>query len=44
MSIILFIALLLAPFVTRLDTPYCAGYAGELTFGYLDDKTYCTDK
>lgn len=35
MSIILFIALLLAPFISPLDTPYCAGYAKELTFWVL---------
>lgn len=35
MSIILFIALLLAPFISALDTPYCAGYAKELTFWVL---------
>lgn len=32
MNIILFIALLLAPFAFLLDTLYCAGYAKELTF------------
>lgn len=41
MNIILFIAFLLAPFVTQLDTPYCAGYAGELTFCVLSLICVC---
>lgn len=35
MSIILFIVLLSAPFIAPIDTPYCAGYAKELTFWVL---------